>query len=57
MTPTFDPRTFLGGLSISPGAAEMYWDVRRQIEYSELTEQLQADLLRSATVVRRGLPR
>ncbi len=35
----------------------MYWDVRRQIEYSELTEQLQADLLRSATVVRRGLPR
>lgn len=53
----FDPRILLAGLSISPGTAEMYWDVRRQIEFSELTEHLQADLLRSATVVRHGLPR
>jgi hypothetical protein len=53
----FDPRTFLTGLSTSPGTAEMYWDVRRQIEFSELTDQLQTDLLRSATVVRHGLPR
>jgi len=57
VTAKFDPRIFLVGLSVSPGTAEMYWDVRRQIEFSELTEQLQADLLRSATVVRHGLPR